>query len=96
MLPDILEDFEPPSKNFLATPLSLILQFFKASLNLVPVPVLCIFGNHCIRGHYLRLIFFAVFDVISVISSLDFSVCEYVDAEFLYLLGETSASSLEM
>ena len=46
--------------------------------------------------YYLRLIFFAVFDVISVISSLDFRVCEYVDAEFLFLLGETSASSLEM
>ena len=31
-----------------------------------------------------------------MIFSLDFSVCEYVGVEFLFLFGETSANSLEM
>ena len=31
-----------------------------------------------------------------MISSLDFSVCENIDVEFLFWFGETSANSLEM
>ena len=34
--------------------------------------------------------------LVSISSSLDFCVCEYVDLEFLFLFGETSANSLEM
>ena len=31
-----------------------------------------------------------------IISFLDFSACEYADAEFLFSFGETSANSLEI
>ena len=34
--------------------------------------------------------------LVSITSSLDFRVCEYVEVEFLLLFGEASASSVEM
>ena len=42
----------------------------------------------------LRLKFFAVFDI--SFNKFPLSVCEYVDAEFLFLFGETSANSLKI
>ena len=41
----------------------LVLQFFEATMNLPPVLVLCIFGNHYIIGSYFTVNVFAVFDV---------------------------------
>ena len=34
--------------------------------------------------------------LVLTISSLDFSICEYVDVELLFLFGENSATTLEM
>ena len=34
--------------------------------------------------------------LVSITSSLDFCVCEYVEVEFLLLFGEAAANSVEM
>ena len=67
----------------------LVLQFFKATMNLPPTGVLCIFGNQYIMGRVLswsvilRKNILQYLMLVLVIFSLDFSVGEYVAVESL-------------
>ena len=77
-----------------------LLQFFKVTMNLAPIGVLCIFGNQYNMG---RVLFYSVIlkskllrylMLVSLRYSLDFCVCDVdVDVEFLFLFGETSANT---
>ena len=68
-------------------------------MNLAPIGVLYIFGNQYIMGRVLscsvilRSNVLQYLMLVSLSSSLDFSVCEY-DFEFLFLFVGTSANSL--
>ena len=70
-------------------------------MNLAPICASCIFSNQYIMEKVLSCLvilwsyFLQYLMLLSITFSLDFWVCEYVDAEFLILSGKTSANSLE-
>ena len=80
----------------------LLPQTFKATLNLVPIAVSCVFGNQYIMGKVLscsvilKSNFLQYLIIVSIIFSLEYCVFDYVDDNFLFLFGETSANSLDM
>ena len=79
----------------------LVLQIFEATMNLAPIIALSVFGNQYIMGRVLSCSVilrsnFLRHLMLVLISSLDFSGCEYIDVEFLFLFGEISTNCLEM
>ena len=69
----------------------LVLQFFEVTMNLVPIGVICIFGNQYIMANFLQYLMFVLINF-----SLDFCVCEYVDVVQCQRNGQTQVKDLEV
>ena len=75
----ILQTFE------IASDRGLVLQVFDAAVNLAPIVVLCIFGSQYIMRRVLNCSVILRSNLVLLISSLDFVVCEYLEDIDFYL-----------